>query len=78
MKKFHEFMKELNKHLSMLSSNNTDTDMFGDDFNDFFEVYVTTLNLCGEMKKALEENGVKFDITQVVEDIEKQTKELLD
>lgn len=62
MNKFNEFMKELLKHLSMLASNNQLSDMFGEDFNDFFEIYVKTLNLAGKLKAILDQNGIYFDV----------------
>ena len=73
MNKFHDFMKELLQHLSMLASNNTIPDMFGHDFNDFFEIFVKTMNLCGEMKKKLDENDIEFDVKKYLsQDIFKQ------
>jgi len=56
------FMKLTVSTLSMLATRGEDGKLFGKDFNEFFSLYVNTLNLCGRMKAALEENGIDFDV----------------
>lgn len=59
--KLDEFTEILLKDLSRLASNGEKTELFGSDFNDFFSMFVETMNLCGMMKQKLDENGIEFD-----------------
>jgi CRISPR/Cas system CSM-associated protein Csm2 small subunit len=61
MTKFEEFQKYVLERLSKLSTAGRQEDLFGENFNSFYAMYVETLNICGRMKETLEENGIDFD-----------------
>ena len=63
-KTFAEFQRFLLGQLSSLATNGEKDDLFGSDFDDFFSMVVRTLNLCGRMRAALEENGIDFDFRE--------------
>lgn len=65
--KFESFQKDLVEHLSMVASGNQKNDMFGHDFNDFFSIVVTTMNLLEKTISMLNENGIECDIRELLE-----------
>jgi len=62
LEKLDEFSEKLIGRLSTMATAGESSSLLGKDFNDFFQLYVETLNLCGRMKEALEENGIDFDV----------------
>ena len=62
LEKLDEFSEKLIGRLSAMATAGESSSILGKDFNDFFQLYVETINLCGRMKEALEENGIDFDI----------------
>ena len=52
----------------MIASNNAKKDMFGKDFNEFFSIVVTTMNLLNKVINKLHENGIECDIRQMLEE----------
>ena len=60
--KFEEFSKQVVRKLSLLASGGENESMLGKDFNDFFMLFVQTLNLSAKMSELLEENGIPFNI----------------
>lgn len=60
--KVNEFEKKLLQGLSRIATGNKTDDMFGYDFNEFFALYVQAMNMCGKMRKLLEDNGIPFDL----------------
>lgn len=62
LEKLDEFSEKLIGRLSAMATAGESSSILGKDFNDFFQLYVETINLCGRMKEALEENGINFDI----------------
>ena len=69
MQKFEYFMNRLMTALSLLSTDGQTSCAFGKDFNDFFETFVTTMNLCGCLKKKLDENGVEVDVQKLIQEL---------
>ena len=65
---FEKFQKDLVERLSMIASNNAKKDMFGKDFNEFFSIVVTTMNLLNKVINKLHENGIECDIRQMLEE----------
>lgn len=53
----------------MLATNDTQYDMFGDDFNSLFDMLVSSMNLSGKMKEILDENGIEFNVAEFLENI---------
>ena len=62
LEKLDEFSEKLIGRLSAMATAGESSSILGKDFNDFFQLYVETINLCGRMKEALKENGIDFDI----------------
>lgn len=60
--KFELFVKDILQSLSLLATGGTDIDVFGKDFNDFFELVVNMINTTGKMKEILDQNGIEFDV----------------
>lgn len=60
--RLEDFMKKVVGGLSLIATGGSDAALLGEDFNDFFRLYVDTLNLCGRMKEKLDENGIDFDM----------------
>ena len=60
--KFEEFSKQVVRKLSLLASGGENESMLGKDFNDFFVLFVQSLNLSAKMSELLEENGIPFSI----------------
>lgn len=67
--KFEEFMEKLMTSLSLLSTQGAERCAFGRDFNDLFQTFVTTLNVCACMKKKLDENGIEFDVQRAIREL---------
>lgn len=65
---FENFQKDLVERLSMVASSNAKKDMFGKDFNEFFSIVVTTMNLLNKVINKLNENGIEYDIRQMLEE----------
>ena len=61
MDKIDEFQRSLLAGLSTLSTNGETPELFGEDFNEFYSMYIQTMNLCGRMREAIEKNGIEFD-----------------
>lgn len=61
-KKLNAFTRAVVSLLSALATGGQDQNLLGKDMDEFFRLYVNTLNLCGRMKQALEDNGIEFDI----------------
>lgn len=60
--KFELFVKDILQSLSLLATGGTDIEVFGKDFNDFFELVVNMINTTGKMKEVLDQNGIEFDV----------------
>ena len=60
--KFELFVKDILQSLSLLATGGTDVEVFGKDFNDFFELVVNMINTTGKMKEILDQNGIEFDV----------------
>lgn len=60
--KFELFVKDILQSLSLLATGGTDVEVFGRDFNDFFELVVNMINTTGKMKEILDQNGIEFDV----------------
>lgn len=62
----------------MLATNDTQADMFGDDFNSLFDILVSSMNLSGRMKEVLDENGIEFNVTEFLQSINSECTEKQD
>ncbi len=48
--------------LSLLSTDGEDDSAYGKDLNEMLSIVVQTINMCGRMREALDENGIDFDV----------------
>ena len=66
-KKFERFQKELVAKLSLLSTENSNSQLLGEDFNDFFSLVVTSMNCLEKAIAKLNDNGIKCDIQDLLD-----------
>ena len=63
--KFNAFVKKALNALSCLATNNMQSNLFGEDFNQFFSMCVNAINLCAKMHKILEDHGIDVDFSDL-------------
>ena len=56
----NELQQNLVHNLSNLATNGMYSDIFGDSFDEFFDIVIQTINQAGEMRRILEENNIIF------------------
>lgn len=66
-KKFERFQRELVAKLSLLSTENQNSQLLGEDFNDFFSLVVTSMNCLEKAIAKLNDNGIKCDIQDLLD-----------
>lgn len=59
--KFEAFQAEFLKGLSGLSTGGELQDMFGNDFNSFYSLFIDVSNMCGKMRELLEKHGIELE-----------------
>ena len=72
MKKFNAFSKIALKRLSQKASNGQNETLFGEDFNQFFSMFVNAINMCGKMQKILQDHGIDVDFSDPWDDSEQE------
>lgn len=70
LKKFENFIAKVLEKLSLLASSGENPKLLGRDFNDFFMLFVKSLNLAGKLKEVLDENNIDFDVDEYFRNIE--------
>lgn len=62
MGRFDAFLKAALRGLSLKATAGERRDLLGEDFNQFFLMFVNSVNMCGRLHKLLEDNGIDVDI----------------
>ena len=73
LKKLEAFSRDLLHGLSELATRGQKSDMFGDDFNDFFCLFIKTLKNSAKLLQILEDHGI--DISELNLDDEGEENE---
>lgn len=68
LEKCEKFQKDLVKQLSLLATEDGRNDALGSDFNEFFKIIISAINLLNKAINRLTDNGIEFDIKTELED----------